>query len=181
MRHPERSEGSLQRHSRRERRPFAALRVTGFVALFLVPAIAFAAEDSREITVASVIAQMNVYRAGKGLPPLVEESRLTRSAQDRMRDMEELGYWAHVAPDGRSPFTWLRANGYEHAYAAENLASGFETVQILLEGWMESPGHRDNIISPIFNECGVAIIEGGTTGRSDGKSVVVLFGRQRSE
>jgi uncharacterized protein YkwD len=151
------------------------------VALFLVPAIALGADDPREITVANVIAQMNVHRAERGLPPLVEEARLTRSAEDRMRDMEDLGYWGHVAPDGRSPFHWLRVNGYPHSYAAENLAAGFETVQVLLEGWMESPGHRDNIVSPLYNECGVAIIEGGTVGRQDGKSVVVLFGRQRTE
>ena len=151
------------------------------VALFLVPAIAFAADDPRDITVANVIAQMNVARAERGLPPLVEEARLTKSAQDRMRDMEDLAYWGHVAPDGRSPFYWLRVNGYPHSYAAENLASGFETVQVLLEGWMESPGHRDNIISPLYNECGVAIIDGGTAGRSDGKSVVVLFGRRQTE
>lgn len=151
------------------------------VALLLVPAIALAADDSREITAANVIAQMNAHRAERGLPPLVEEPRLTKSAQDRMKDMEELGYWAHVAPDGRSPFHWLRVNGYPHAYAAENLASGFETVQILLEGWMESPGHRDNIVSPLYNECGVAIIDGGTVSRTDGKSVVVLFGRRQNE
>lgn len=151
------------------------------VAMLLAPAIAFAADDPRAITVANVIAQMNVHRAERGLPPLAEDARLTKSAEDRMRDMEDLGYWGHVAPDGRSPFHWLRVNGYSHSYAAENLAAGFETVQVLLEGWMESPGHRDNIVSPLYNECGVAIIEGGTVGRSDGKSVVVLFGRPRSE
>jgi uncharacterized protein YkwD len=151
------------------------------IALLFVPAFAIAADDSRAITVENVIAQMNLYRAEKGLPPLVEEPRLTKSAEDRMTDMEELAYWAHVSPDGRSPFTWLRSNGYNHSYAAENLASGFETVQILLEGWMESPGHRDNIVSPLYNECGVAIIEGSTVGRQNGKSVVVLFGRQQNE
>lgn len=149
-------------------------------ALLLVPALAFGADDPRAITIENVIAEMNAYRADKGLPPLVEETRLAQSAADRMKDMEDLGYWAHVAPDGRSPFTWLRKNGYTHAYAAENLASGFETVQVLLEGWMESPGHRDNILSPLYNECGVAILDGGTVARQDGKSVVVLFGRQKT-
>jgi uncharacterized protein YkwD len=150
------------------------------LALFLVAAPAFAS-DPREITVASVVAQMNVYRAEKGLPLLVAESRLTKSAEDRMHDMEDLGYWAHVAPDGRVPFVWMRANGYEYQFAAENLARGFETVQVLLEGWMESPGHRANILSPLYTECGVAIIDGGTTAQQAGKSVVVLFGRPRAQ
>lgn len=150
--------------------------------LLLAPAFAFAADDpSNEITVANVIAEMNVYRAEKGLPPLVAETRLTKAADDRMQDMEELGYWAHVAPDGRSPFIWLKTNGYTHAYAAENLATGFETVRILVEGWMESPGHRANIMSPLYNQCGVAIIDGATNERRTGKSVVVLFARERIE
>lgn len=149
-----------------------------FLALLFVPALAFGA-GPRDITVESVIAEMNMHRAGRGLPPLVEDARLTKSADDRMRDMEDLGYWAHVSPDGRSPFVWLRANGYPHAYAGENLASGFETVGVLVEGWMESPGHRDNIVSPLYTECGVAIIDGATTGRANGKSVVVLFARPR--
>lgn len=149
------------------------------LAFLLLPALAFGA-DPRDITVASVIAEMNVYRAERGLPALVEESRLTKAAQNRMQDMEDLGYWAHVAPDGRSPFVWLRANGYQHTYAAENLASGFETVGVLVEGWMESLGHRVNIMSPLYSECGVAIIDGGTAGRQNGKSVVVLFARPQS-
>ena len=149
------------------------------LALLFVPTLAFAG-GPRDITVASVIEEMNVYRAEHGLPPLTEESRLTKAAEDRMRDMEDLGYWAHVSPDGRSPFVWLRANGYQHNYAAENLASGFETVGVLVEGWMESPGHRANIISPLYSECGVAIIEGATTGRQSGKSIVVLFARPQS-
>jgi uncharacterized protein YkwD len=161
--------------------PFAALRVTALLALLLVPAFAFAADDPTAITVDHVIAEMNAYRAADGLPPLVAEPRLMKSADDRMHDMEDLGYWGHVAPDGRTPFVWLKANGYVHAYAAENLASGFETVHVLLEGWMESPGHRANIMSPLYNECGVAIIDGATTGHATGKSVVVLFGRQRND
>jgi uncharacterized protein YkwD len=156
-----------------------SLALAVLLAFLLVPALAFGA-DPRDITVESVIAEMNVYRAERGLPALVEDSRLTKAAQDRMRDMEDLGYWGHIAPDGRSPFLWLRANGYQHTYAAENLASGFETVGILVEGWMESPGHRVNIISPLYSKCGVAIIEGGTAGRQNGKSVVVLFARPQN-
>jgi len=151
------------------------------LALLLVPALAFGADDPAEITVANVIAEMNAYRAEEGLPPLVAEPRLMKSAEDRMKDMEDLGYWAHVAPDGRSPFVWLEANGYAHAYAAENLAAGFETVHVLVEGWMESHGHRQNIMSPLYTECGVAIIDGSTVKRGQGKSVVVLFGRQRND
>ena len=63
--------------------------------------------------------------------------------------------------------------------AGENLATGFETTELLVTGWMESPGHRDNILSPHFEDCGIAIIDGLTTRRATGKSIVVMFGATR--
>ena len=150
------------------------------VSLLLIATAAFGGPRD-EITRETVLAEMNARRAEIGLPPLQIEPRLTAAAEDRMRDMEELGYWSHFAPDGRSPFDMLRKREYPHAYAAENLAAGFETVSVLVDGWMESPGHRAAILSPLYQECGVAIIEGSTTGRMQGKSVVVLFGRQQTK
>ena len=143
----------------------------------LIGTTAFAAE----ITPACVVAEMNVRRAVFGLPPLHADARLEEAAGDRINDMEEQGYWAHVSPDGKEPFRWLRPHGYDFHYAGENLASGFDTVEVLVDAWMESKGHRENILSPLYHDCGVAIIEGSTTGRASGKSVVVLFGRDRSE
>lgn len=130
-----------------------------------------------EITRGAVLAAMNAYRAEHMLPPLREDPRLEAAADDRMRDMEELGYWAHVAPDGRSPFLWLKPHGYEFRFAGENLACGFETTELLVAGWMESQGHRENILSTDFGDCGIAILDGRTNGPGAGKSVVVMFGR----
>jgi uncharacterized protein YkwD len=130
-----------------------------------------------DITRDSVVAQMNRARAAAGLGPLHEDVRLDGAADDRMKDMEDQAYWAHVAPDGRAPFVWLKPHGYNFSNAGENLATGFETAEVLLESWMESPGHRENILSPLYQDCGVAIIDGSTKGRATGKSIVVLFGR----
>jgi uncharacterized protein YkwD len=132
-----------------------------------------------EITPATVLAEMNAYRAQFNLPPLRSDARLEAAADDRMRDMEELAYWSHESPDGRSPFMWLRMRNYPFQFAGENLASGFETCEILVSAWMESKGHRDNILSSDYTECGIAIIDGSTTKRAVGKSIVVLFGKQR--
>lgn len=141
-------------------------------------ASAFASQPS-EINIENVVALMNAYRAEAGLAPLSVDQRLERAADDRMRDMEELEYWAHEAPDGRSPFVWLHARGYLYSYAAENLAAGFETAPLLVSSWMESPGHRANIMSGDFEHCGISIIEGSTKGPATGKSIVVLFGGAR--
>jgi len=148
-----------------------------FLTLLLLIATPALASD---ITRASVIAAMNEYRAQHHVPPLREDRRLDAAANDRMTDMEDLGYWAHESPDGRSPFVWLPAHGYEIHFAGENLASGFETTELLVEGWMESPGHRANILSPNFEDCGIAIIDGMTMRRGNGKSIVVMFGTART-
>lgn len=140
--------------------------------LVLVAAPAFAVD----ITPASVVAAMNEQRERAGIRPLRADPRLDAAATDRMRDMEEQSYWAHEAPDGRSPFVWLRPRGYLFRFAGENLAAGFETTELLVSGWMESNGHRENILSPDYDDCGIAIIDGGTMRRVTGKSVVVLFG-----
>ena len=147
------------------------------LSLFLLVAAPALASD---ITRASVVAAMNEYRAEHHLPPLREDLRLDAAANDRMRDMEDQGYWAHESPDGLSPFTWLAPRGYDFHYAGENLACGFETTELLVAGWMESPGHRDNILSPHFEDCGIAIIDGLTMRRGTGKSIVVMFGETRA-
>lgn len=134
-----------------------------------------------DITRDSVIAQMNRARAEAGLGPLRDDYRLDGAAEDRIKDMEDLGYWAHVSPDGRAPFVWLKPHGYNFSNAGENLAAGFETAEVLMDSWMESPGHRENILSPLYMDCGVAIIDGSTKGRATGKSIVVLFGRPMVE
>jgi uncharacterized protein YkwD len=141
---------------------------------------AYAGGDSlNEITAENVIRLMNEYRAAQALPPLGAEKRLMLAAEDRMRHMEDEGYWAHNSPDGMRPFVWVKARAYEYRMVGENLATGFETASLLVQSWMESPGHRANIMSSDYQDCGVAIIDGSTTGPANGKAIVVLFGRQQ--
>jgi uncharacterized protein YkwD len=144
----------------------------------VIPASEISIDLPAEITPASVVAGMNRYRTEAGLQPLREESRLEAVANDRMRDMEDLGYWAHVAPDGRTPFLMYAQHGYSFSNAGENLARGFETTSLLVKSWMESKGHRANIMSIIYRHCGVAVIDGSTTGPGPGKSIVVVFGSE---
>jgi uncharacterized protein YkwD len=124
---------------------------------------------------------MNAYRAEAGLLPLRIDARLTRAAESRMQDMLDGGWWNHRSPEGTSPFVWLSVANYKYSMAAENLANGFETTRLLVETWMESPGHRANILGPAYADCGIAIIDGSTQGPASGKSVVVLFGRKMAE
>jgi uncharacterized protein YkwD len=148
-----------------------------FLLVLLLAFRAFAADDN-EITPESVIALMNQHRAGAGLAPLLHHPLLTRAAEARMQHMADGGWWAHEAPDGTAPFAFIPID-YDWVQAGENLAAGFETVRLLTESWMESPGHRRNILGAEYAECGVAVMEGSTLGPATGKSVVVLFGRRK--
>lgn len=156
-------------------RPALALLV-----VFAVAVPAFAVDlTSNDITADNVLRLMNDYRSEQGLLPLHQDARLTRAAEDRMRDMADGGWWSHESPSGVSPFVWLTARDYPYAFAGENLACGFETARLLVASWMESPGHRENILGQQFDDCGIAILEGSTRGPANGKSIVVIFGRRR--
>jgi uncharacterized protein YkwD len=131
-----------------------------------------------EITAASLVAEMNRYRSAEGLGPLFIDQRLMAAAEDRMHDMEESGVWQHRPPGGGSPFDAVKRHGFEFSLAGENLATGFETAEVLVESWMLSPGHRQNVMSPAFGSVGIAIIDGHVARRADGKSVVAVFARE---
>jgi uncharacterized protein YkwD len=158
--------------------------MTRLVPLALVMLVAFAApavEPSNEITSANVLLLMNEYRAEEGLAPLHGDERLDLAAADRMHHMEEESFWSHESPRGESPFQWLDRHAYHYRAAGENLAYGFETARLLVQSWMESSGHRANILSSAYEDCGIAIIDGSTLGPATGKSIVVMFGKQSAE
>ncbi|HVT44462.1 MAG TPA: CAP domain-containing protein [Thermoanaerobaculia bacterium] len=152
------------------------------LAVAVAAALPVAAEPflpGTDINNASVLQLMNFYRGLHGVAPLREDPRLSAAAADRMRDMEELQYFSHESPDGRSPFVWVRLRGYDFLRAGENLAAGFETAQILVTAWMESKGHRENILSSEYRDVGMAIIPGAPNSRAVGKSIVILFAREK--
>lgn len=145
------------------------------VALLLLAALPGAAS---EITVGNLVAEMNRYRAKAGLGPLLVDRRLVAAAKERMRDMEESGLWQHAPSGGGSPFDAVTRNGFAFSLVGENLASGFETAEVLVESWMLSPGHRKNVMGPEFGSVGIAIIDGHVARRAEGKSVVAIFARE---
>ncbi|HEV7765150.1 MAG TPA: CAP domain-containing protein [Thermoanaerobaculia bacterium] len=156
-------------------------RIVQLAVMCLIAATVAAAEPSNEITADNVLRLMNEYRASEGLAPLHDDERLDLAAGDRMKHMEEELFWSHNAPNGKKPFDWLSQHDYDYRAAGENLARGFETARLLVQSWMESRGHRANILSADYEDCGIAIIEGSTLGPATGKSVVVMFGSRREQ
>ncbi|KXG75475.1 SafA/ExsA family spore coat assembly protein [Thermotalea metallivorans] len=102
-----------------------------------------------------VIRLVNVERANNGLKPLKENWELSRVARYKSMDMRDQGYFSHTSPTYGSPFDMMKAFGIAYSYAGENIAMGQRTPEEVMKGWMNSPGHRRNILSQNFTEIGV--------------------------
>lgn len=128
----------------------------------------------------SVVATLtNDQRGTNGVAPLSVNPLLTEAAQMKANDMAAKGYFAHVAPDGTLPWYWFTKVGYDYEYAGENLAVNFDDSTQLVNAWMASPAHRENILKPEYTQIGI----GMATGTYEGKEtlfVVQFFGKPQS-
>jgi len=116
---------------------------------------AFAAYSS-----GTLVSMTNSERAKNGLGALSVNSALTSAAMAKANDMLSKGYFAHTSPDGRTPWDFISAAGYDYVYAGENLAIGYSSASELMSAWMNSQTHRDNILNSKFREIGVAVVSG---------------------
>jgi len=98
------------------------------------------------ISVSDLLASTNQVRAANGLGPLTLNAKLNSGAQAKANDMIAKNYWAHNAPDGTQPWAFFISAGYTYTSAGENLAYGFDTSGQVVNGWMNSPEHRANVL-----------------------------------
>jgi uncharacterized protein YkwD len=132
------------------------------------------------LTRAGIIQWTNAQRAKYGLQPLKENPRLNVSAELKVQDMFEKQYFAHLSPSGEGVKDLVEIAGYEYIAIGENLALGnFQNDEALVQGWMDSPGHRANILNPSYEEIGVAVQKGEFEGRTTWLAVQ-HFGRPLS-
>ena len=119
------------------------------------------------LTRAGVIEFTNTQREKYGLPPLKENYRLDLSAEVKVQDMFENQYFAHDSPSGVRVGDLAEGVGYEFIAIGENLALGnFKNDEALVQAWMDSPGHRENILNNRYQEIGVAVQKGTFEGRT---------------
>ena len=133
-------------------------------------ALAAAALFAEGITADGVLRMANRQRARAEVPALRHSLPLARAAQAKANDMARRGYFSHDTPDGRTPWDFIRAEGYRYTSVAENLAAGQRTIEALERGWMGSAPHRANIRNRAFAETGVGVASG-----PDGPVIVQLF------
>lgn len=130
---------------------------------------------SYSISTSDLLAITNKVREENGLSDLSMDEKLSSAANLKAQDMFSKNYWAHFAPDGTSPWYFIKTAGYDYVYAGENLAKGFTTSSDVVAAWMNSPTHRDNILSGNYQNIGFAVVEGTISGE-DTVLVVELFG-----
>ena len=102
-----------------------------------------------------VIRLTNIERSKKGLPALKANWQLSRCARYKSQDMINKNYFAHQSPTYGSPFDMIESFGISMAAGGENIAMGQRTPQEVVTAWMNSPGHRSNILSTAYTEIGV--------------------------
>lgn len=103
-----------------------------------------------------VFARTNQERSRAGLPPLTLNPLLTAAAEAHSRDMAQHHKMDHTGSDGSSPFDRMTRAGYKWSYAEENVASGQKTPEDVMNSWMQSPHHRENILNPKIQDIGIA-------------------------
>ncbi len=159
-----------------------------FLALYLMGAIllAFTAKGfvpyfnnvlgfATDITVDKLYELTNGERQKNSLPPLQYNTLLEEAAKKKAQDMFAKNYWSHFAPDGASPWDFINGSGYRYEYAGENLAKNFLFSQGVVDAWMNSPTHRENILKKNYTEVGYAIVNGVMNGEET-TLVVQMFG-----
>ena len=128
------------------------------------------------ITVNGLLSGTNSNRVSNGLPALSLNSQLNSAAQSKANHMVNNDYWAHNAPDGTTPWYFFDQAGYVYLAAGENLAYGFDTSSGTITGWMNSPGHRANILHSDYEEVGFGIANGSSFQGGQNTVVVAHYG-----
>lgn len=130
---------------------------------------------STGMTAEQLLILTNEKRIENGLSPLTLNSQLSAAAENKAIDMFNKNYWAHNSPDGTTPWVFINNTGYTYVYAGENLARGFNSSSDVINAWMASEEHRQNILSANYKDIGFAIKTGSLTGE-DTVLVVEMFG-----
>lgn len=108
-----------------------------------------------------VVRLVNVERARYGLSALAADAELSRVARYKSRDMREKGYFSHESPTYGTPFQMMKSFGITYRTAGENIAYGYSTPEAVVTAWMNSDGHRANILNSSYTRLGVGYVADG--------------------
>ncbi|MEX3747365.1 MULTISPECIES: SafA/ExsA family spore coat assembly protein [Lysinibacillus] len=108
-----------------------------------------------------VVKLVNAERAKAGLPALKEDWELSRVAKYKSQDMHDKKYFDHTSPTYGTPFTMMKNFGISYKSAGENIAQGQPSAEEVVKAWMNSSGHRANILNESYTHIGVGYVKDG--------------------
>lgn len=111
-------------------------------------------------TVKELQSLVNKERTKRNLGALALSTELTKSAQDKCKDMEKRNYWSHDTPDGEEPWVFIQRYVTSYISAGENLGRGYTDSESMVKAWMDSKSHRANILKPEYSHVGYAVCNG---------------------
>ena len=146
-------------------RPNSAV-TRGQFAAFMTRTLRYINDDSNtEYTVSAyeqeVLRLVNIERAKEGISPLTLHVKLSEVARLKSQDMKDKNYFSHTSPTYGSPFNMMTQFGISYTAAAENIAQGYSTPQAVVTGWMNSTGHRKNIMNATYTHIGIGHVAEG--------------------
>lgn len=164
----------------------AALFVAAPAQAGVTACAAQSADPSEASTLAverSILCLVNRERTSRGLKRLSSNGKLAKAAVKHTRDMVDRGYFDHVSLGGSTPLDRIKSSGWVNGARSytygENLAWGTldrATPESIVDGWMNSAGHRRNILTGAFDEIGIGITKGTPKGAGDGATYATTFG-----
>ncbi len=131
-----------------------------------------------EITIRQLLDNTNQVREKEGKKSLILSEKLSKAAEQKAKYMFEKNYWAHTSPEGVEPWTFILDQDYDYSYAGENLARNFYYSREVVDAWMKSPTHKENLLSNNYDEVGFAVVNGVLDGYET-TLVVQMFGRPK--
>ncbi len=158
--------------------PMLAIVGVGIIAnVFLTAGASGVLAYATNMSGAALLQETNIERVAEGQSSLAFNSQLTSAAQAKADDMAARGYWSHVTPDGVQPWWFVTNAGYDYSSTGENLAYGFDDSDAAVTGWMNSPGHRANILNAGYQDVGFGIANVAEyQGQGPNTIVVALYG-----
>jgi len=139
--------------------------------VFLISLVSFPQAGAAETTLTGtgILKVVNQDRAGSGARPLLANDVLQMAAEAKAADIFANGYFAHTSPGGKQAWDFIKEQGFAYDFAGENLAINYTNSYELEKDFLASPSHRDNLLSPLFTEIGIAV----KAGMYEGKPAIV--------
>jgi hypothetical protein len=156
--------------------------VGAFLLLFILTLFSpLNASLSYAIGADTILSMSNEVRKQNGEAALTPNSTLMSAAQAKAEHMVANKYFAHFSPDGKIPWDFFKEAGYTYKVAGENLAITNEDDQEVITGWMNSPTHRENLLSSEYSDIGIGIAKyGDYQGNKNTTVIVALYGSEQA-